>query len=126
VGRGGGIVTNETRKEFIFFGSLYDARVMSGEGAIITVETRKKIHTIRADEVANLCDRRLDRKSSKLHVLRNGKEGQTYNGKPWESGGRKHRRRSRKADSYWRQFCEKSTIQCLDVKVVCSKYEDTK
>lgn len=65
---------------------------MSGEGAIITVETRKKIHTIRADEVADLCDRR--------------------NGKPWESGGRKHRRRSRKADSYWRQFCEKSTIQC--------------
>ena len=71
---------------------------MSGEGAIVTVETRKNIHTIRADEVASLRYGRLDRKSSELHELRNGKEFKTY-------------------------LSEKSTIQCLDVKVVRSKYE---
>ena len=34
---------------------------MSGEGAIVTVEMRKNIHTIRADEVASLRDGRLER-----------------------------------------------------------------
>jgi len=35
------------------------------------VETRKYIYTIQADEVASLCDGRLERKRSELH--RNGK-----------------------------------------------------
>ena len=95
----GGIVTNETRTAFIYFCEfLYEPRGMSGEGAIVTVEMRKNIHTIRADEVASLRYGRLDRKSSELHELRNGKEFKTY-------------------------LSEKSTIQCLDVKVVRSKYE---
>ena len=65
------------------------------------VETRKYIYTIQTDEVVSLCDGRLERKSSELHLSRNGKEDQAY-------------------------LSEKSTFQCLDVKVVRSKYEDTK
>ena len=104
VGRGGegGIVTNETRTVFIYFCEfLYEPRVMSEEGEIVTVETRKNIHTIRADGVASLRNGRLERKNSELYESRNGKEGKTYLG-------------------------EKLMIQCLDVKVVRSKYEDTK
>ena len=74
---------------------------MSGEGAIVTVETRENIHTIWADEVASLRGGRPEIKSSELHESRNGKEDKTY-------------------------LSEKSTIQCLDVKVVRSKYKDTK
>jgi len=61
----------------------------------VTVQMRKNVHTIRADKVVSLRNGRLDRKSSELHISRNGKEGQTY-------------------------LSEKSMIQCLDVKVVCS------
>lgn len=58
----------------------------------------KDSHTMRADEAASLHGERLKRKSSEPHVLRNGREreDQTYLG-------------------------EKSTIQCLDVKVVLSR-----
>ena len=54
-----------------------------------------------ADEAASLRDERLKRKSSEPHVLRNGREDQTY-------------------------LSEKSTIQFPDVKVVLSREEDTK
>jgi len=58
------------------------------------------MYMLQASEMASLCDGRLERKSSELH--RNGKGDQAY-------------------------LSEKSTIQCLvDVKVVRSKYEDTK